>query len=46
MFYADLIGPDKVLAKLNEFEATMGEAFRPARLLERLVAEKQRFQDL
>ena len=25
MFYADLIGPDKVLAKMIEFEATMGE---------------------
>jgi len=46
MFYADLIGPGKVLAKLKEFEATMGEDFKPAPLLERLVAENKRFQDL
>jgi 3-hydroxyacyl-CoA dehydrogenase len=29
MFYADLIGPDKVLANA-EFEATMGDDFKPA----------------
>ena len=46
MFYAALIGPEKILAKLKEFEATMGEAFKPAPLLERLVAEKKQFQDL
>jgi 3-hydroxyacyl-CoA dehydrogenase len=34
MFYADLIGPDKVLAKMKD-EATMGEDFRPAALLEK-----------
>jgi 3-hydroxyacyl-CoA dehydrogenase len=46
MFYADLIGPDKVLRKLKEFEATMGDDFKPAALLETVVAEKKRFQDL
>ena len=46
MFYADLIGPDKVLAKMKEFEATMGEDFKPAALLEKVVAEGKRFQDL
>jgi len=46
MFYADLVGPDKVLAKMKEFEATMGEDFKPAPLLERLVAEKKQFQNL
>jgi 3-hydroxyacyl-CoA dehydrogenase len=46
MFYADLIGPEKVLAKMKEFEATMGEDFKPAGLLEKVVAEKKRFQDL
>ncbi len=46
MFYADLVGPDKVLAKMKEFEATMGEDFKPAPLLEKLVAEGKRFQDL
>ncbi len=46
MFYADLIGADKVLAKLKEFEATMGDDFKPAPLLESVAAEKKRFQDL
>ena len=46
MFYADLIGPDKVLAKLKEFAATMGDDFKPAPLLESVVAEKKRLQDL
>jgi len=46
MFYADLVGPDKVLAKMKEFEATMGEDFKPAPLLEKLAAEGKRFQDL
>ena len=46
MFYADLIGPDKVLAKLKEFEATMGADFTPAPLLESVVAENKQFQDL
>jgi len=46
MFYADLVGPDKVLAKLREFEATMGADFTPAPLLESVAAEKRRFQDL
>jgi 3-hydroxyacyl-CoA dehydrogenase len=46
MFYADLVGPEKVLAKLKEFEATMGDDFKPAPLLESIAAEKKRFQDL
>jgi 3-hydroxyacyl-CoA dehydrogenase len=46
MFYADLVGPDRILAKLKEFEATMGTEFAPAPLLEQVVAEKRRFQDL
>ena len=46
MFFADLVGPDKVLAKLKEFEATMGPDFTPAPLLETLASEKKRFQDL
>ncbi len=46
MFYGDLIGPDKVLAKMKEFEATMGEAFKPAPLLEKIVAEGKHFRDL
>jgi 3-hydroxyacyl-CoA dehydrogenase len=46
MFYADLIGPENVLATMKKFEATMGEDFKPAALLETVVAEKKRFQDL
>jgi 3-hydroxyacyl-CoA dehydrogenase len=46
MFYADLIGPDKVLAKLREFAGAMGADFKPAPLLESVVAEKKRLQDL
>jgi 3-hydroxyacyl-CoA dehydrogenase len=46
MFYADLIGPGKVLGKMKEFEATMGEDFKPAHLLETVAAEGKRLQDL
>ena len=46
MFYADLIGPEKVLTRLRQFEATMGAEFKPAPLLEEVVAEKKRLQDL
>ena len=46
MFYCDLIGPEKVLAKLKEFEATMGDDFKPAPLLERIVAEGKRLSDV
>jgi 3-hydroxyacyl-CoA dehydrogenase len=46
MFYADLIGPEKVLARLKQFEATMGAEVKPAPLLEGVVAEKKRLQDL
>jgi len=43
MFYADLVGLNNVVGKLKEFEATMGEAFRPAPLLEKLAAEGKTF---
>ncbi len=46
MFYADLIGAEKVLASMKKFEATMGDDFKPAPLLEKVVAEKKQFQDL
>ena len=46
MFYADLVGLPNVLAKLREFEASMGGAWKPAALIETLVAEGKRFQDL
>ncbi|MEI9995444.1 MAG: 3-hydroxyacyl-CoA dehydrogenase NAD-binding domain-containing protein [Rhizomicrobium sp.] len=46
MHYADSIGLDKVLAKLKEFQATMGDTFKPAALLETLAAEGKKFADL
>jgi 3-hydroxyacyl-CoA dehydrogenase len=46
MWYGDHVGLPKVLAKMREFEAKMGEQFKPAPLLEKLVAEDKRFQDL
>jgi 3-hydroxyacyl-CoA dehydrogenase len=46
MYYGDQIGLDKVLAKMKEFQATMGDAFKPAALLEKLVAEGKKFADL
>jgi len=46
MFWADTIGLDKVLAAMKTFEAKMGEAFKPAALLEKLAAEGKRFGDL
>ncbi|HTW35575.1 MAG TPA: 3-hydroxyacyl-CoA dehydrogenase NAD-binding domain-containing protein [Rhizomicrobium sp.] len=46
MFYGDLIGLDKVLAKMKEWQAQMGDVFKPGALLERLVAEGKKFADL
>src|SRR6476661_251193 len=46
MFYGDTIGLDKVLGKMREFEGRMGDDFKPAALLEKVVAEGKRFQDL
>jgi 3-hydroxyacyl-CoA dehydrogenase len=46
MHYADQVGLEKVLAKMKEFQATMGDAFKPAPLLERLVEEKKKFADM
>ncbi|MET4046109.1 3-hydroxyacyl-CoA dehydrogenase [Bradyrhizobium sp. RT6a] len=45
MYYADQIGLDKVLAKMKKFQATMGDDFKPAALLEKLVAEGKKFAD-
>ncbi|WP_421933334.1 3-hydroxyacyl-CoA dehydrogenase NAD-binding domain-containing protein [Phenylobacterium sp.] len=46
MWYGDQVGPAKVLAKMKEFQATMGDTFKPAPLLEKLVAEGKKFSDL
>jgi 3-hydroxyacyl-CoA dehydrogenase len=39
MFYADTVGLKTVLAKLKEFQAKLGDEFKPAPLLEKLAAE-------
>ncbi|HUD52151.1 3-hydroxyacyl-CoA dehydrogenase NAD-binding domain-containing protein [Parvibaculum sp.] len=46
MFYGDTVGLDKVLAKMKEFQAQMGDDFKPAALLEKLVAEGKSFRDM
>jgi len=46
MWYGDQIGPAKVLAKMQEFQAKMGDTFKPAALLEKVVAEGKKFSDL
>jgi 3-hydroxyacyl-CoA dehydrogenase len=46
MFYGDLIGLEKVLAKMKEWQGTMGDVFKPSALLEKLVAEGKKFSDL
>jgi 3-hydroxyacyl-CoA dehydrogenase len=43
MFYADTIGLRAVLARVNEYRARFGDYWRPAALLERLVAEGRGF---
>jgi len=46
MFYGDLVGLPKVLAKMKEFEASHGPQFKPAKLLEELAASGRKFSDL
>jgi 3-hydroxyacyl-CoA dehydrogenase len=46
MHFADSVGLDKVVTKLKEFQATMGDAFKPAALLEKLAGEGKKFADL
>jgi 3-hydroxyacyl-CoA dehydrogenase len=47
MFYGDLVGgPEKVLAKMKEFQGAMGDDFKPAALLEKLAADGKKFADL
>jgi 3-hydroxyacyl-CoA dehydrogenase len=43
MYYADTIGLAKVLARVNEYRAKFGDYWKPAPLLERLVAEGKSF---
>lgn len=46
MYYGDQIGADKVLAKMKEFQTTMGDQFKPSPLLEKIVSEKRKFADI
>jgi 3-hydroxyacyl-CoA dehydrogenase len=46
MWYGDKVGLDKVLGKMQAFQAQMGDAFKPAPLLEKLVAEGKTFQTM
>jgi 3-hydroxyacyl-CoA dehydrogenase len=39
MFYADTVGLKTVLAKLKEYQARLGDDFKPAALLEKLAAQ-------
>jgi 3-hydroxyacyl-CoA dehydrogenase len=45
MWWGDHIGLPKVLETMRSFESAMGDQFKPAPLLEKLVAEGKRFQD-
>jgi len=46
MFYGELVGLPKVLARMKEFEAKYGPQFKPAKLLEELVATGRKFSDM
>jgi 3-hydroxyacyl-CoA dehydrogenase len=43
MFYADTVGLATVLERVKEYRARFGDYWRPAPLIERLVAEGRRF---
>jgi 3-hydroxyacyl-CoA dehydrogenase len=46
MWFGDQVGLPKVLAKMKEFQAQMGDQFKPAALLEKLVSEGKKFADV
>jgi 3-hydroxyacyl-CoA dehydrogenase len=46
MYYGDAVGLGKVLARMQSWHKSMGEVFKPAALLEKLVAEGKGFKDL
>jgi 3-hydroxyacyl-CoA dehydrogenase len=46
MWYGDHVGLPKVLETMKQFQAQMGDQFKPAPLLEQLVAENKSFADL
>ena len=43
MWWGDFVGLDKILAKMKEFQATMGDAYKPSALLEKMVADGKKF---
>jgi len=43
MFWGGQVGLPEILEKMKEFEATMGDAYKPAALLETLAAEGKKF---
>ena len=45
MFYADSIGLPKILDRLRELQKKYGDAFKPAPLIEKLVAAGKGFKD-
>jgi 3-hydroxyacyl-CoA dehydrogenase len=45
MFYADITGLDKVLATIEGFHREFGSRWKPAPLLQRLVAEGRTFRE-
>ncbi|RAK59124.1 3-hydroxyacyl-CoA dehydrogenase [Phenylobacterium hankyongense] len=46
MHYGEQVGLDKVAAKMKDFQAKMGDQFKPSALLEKLVAEGKKFSDI
>jgi 3-hydroxyacyl-CoA dehydrogenase len=43
MWWGDHVGLDKVLAKMKEFQAQMGDVYKPAALLETMVSQGKTF---
>ena len=46
MFWADTVGLDKVVAKLEEFEERFGDAFKPSPFLKRCAKERKRLSEV
>jgi 3-hydroxyacyl-CoA dehydrogenase len=46
MFYGDLVGLDRVLAKMTAWHAAKGDVYRPSALLNTLVTDGKKFADL
>ena len=46
MYWAELVGLEKILGRLRELQKVHGDDFKPAPLLERLVAEGRGFKTL